>query len=164
MWVKIEHFGTSTRASQHAQRDVLKVKSRLPEQEMRFHKLELWNRKSVQLPHHEMMWSFLQEWEEKAQGKKYEALCAGSILKFHVQDLSWSSMCKIHLCTLVDLRRLMSTCLTSLGMRVKREEEEGEERWQDTEHDREGRQELYRNRIRECWWVPYCKWQWQLMI
>jgi len=59
-------------------------------------------------------------------------------------------MCKIHLCTLVDLRRLMSTCLTSLGMRVKREEEEGEERWQDTEHDREGRQELYRNRIREC--------------
>jgi hypothetical protein len=52
----------------------------------------------------------------------------------------------------VDLRRFMSTCLTSLGMRVKREEEEeeGEERWQDTENDREGRQELYRNRIREC--------------
>ncbi len=47
----------------------------------------------------------------------------------------------------------MSTCLTSLGMRVKREEEEeeeGEERWQDTDHDREGRQGLYRNRIREC--------------
>jgi len=63
-------------------------------------------------------------------------------------------MCKIHLFTLVDLRRFMSTCLTSFGMRVKREEEEeeeeGEERWQDTEHDREGRQELYRNRIREC--------------
>jgi hypothetical protein len=41
-------------------------------------------------------------------------------------------MCKIHLCTLVDLRRFMSTCLTSFGMRVKREEEEeeeGEERW-----------------------------------
>jgi hypothetical protein len=55
MWVKIENFGTSTRASQHAQRDVLKVKSRLPEQEMRFYKLELWNRKSVQLPHHEIM-------------------------------------------------------------------------------------------------------------
>jgi hypothetical protein len=64
-------------------------------------------------------------------------------------------MCKIHLCTLVDLRRFMSTCLTSLGMRGEREEEEeeeeeGEERWQDTENDREGRQELYRNRIREC--------------
>jgi hypothetical protein len=60
-------------------------------------------------------------------------------------------MCKIHLCTLVDLRRFMNTCLTSLGTRVKREEEEeGEERWQDTEHDRDGKQELYRNRIREC--------------